>query len=63
VAKVQRDRIMEELGRQYPGYGLGEHKGYGTQEHCLALEELGPCAIHRLTFEPLRSRAQMRMDL
>jgi ribonuclease HII len=58
IAKVTRDQIMRDLERLYPGYGLAAHKGYGTAEHCEALAALGPCPVHRLTFEPLRSRAQ-----
>jgi ribonuclease HII len=56
VAKVTRDRMMVELDSQYPGYGLAQHKGYGTPEHLEALQKLGPCTIHRKTFEPVRKR-------
>ncbi len=56
VAKVARDRMMVELDGQYPGYGLAQHKGYGTPEHMEALQKLGPCPIHRKTFEPVRDR-------
>ena len=50
IAKVTRDRIMEEADREYPVYGFGRHKGYGTPEHRMALEQHGPCALHRRTF-------------
>jgi ribonuclease HII len=50
IAKVTRDRIMEEADREYPLYGFGRHKGYGTPEHRIALEQHGPCALHRRTF-------------
>jgi ribonuclease HII len=50
IAKVTRDRIMEEADRAYPLYGFGRHKGYGTPEHRIALEQHGPCALHRRTF-------------
>lgn len=50
IAKVTRDRIMEEADRKYPMYGFGRHKGYGTPEHRIALEQHGPCALHRRTF-------------
>ena len=50
IAKVTRDRIMEEADRKYPLYGFGRHKGYGTPEHRIALEQHGPCALHRRTF-------------
>lgn len=55
VAKVTRDRIMEEHDKMYPKYGFGKHKGYGTAEHMKAIKEHGPCDIHRRTFEPVRS--------
>jgi len=54
VAKVTRDRLMVELDGRYPGYGLAQHKGYGTPEHLEALQKLGPCPIHRKTFQPVR---------
>jgi ribonuclease HII len=53
IAKVTRDHLMMELDTQYPGYGLARHKGYGTQVHQQALAQLGPSAIHRMTFEPV----------
>jgi ribonuclease HII len=56
VAKVTRDRIMVELDSRYPGYGMAQHKGYGTPEHIEALRRLGPCPIHRRTFLPVRER-------
>lgn len=54
IAKVERDRMMVELCGQYPGYAFAKHKGYGTPEHQKALAELGPCAIHRRSFKPVR---------
>lgn len=54
VAKVYRDRLMVELDKLYPGYGLAENKGYGTAEHLRALKELGVSAIHRKSFAPVR---------
>jgi ribonuclease HII len=50
IAKVTRDRIMEEADREYPAYGFRRHKGYATPEHRMALEQHGPCALHRRTF-------------
>ncbi len=50
VAKVVRDRYMEELGQQYPAYGFERHKGYGTPAHQAVLRQLGPCPAHRSTF-------------
>ena len=54
VAKVTRDRLMIELDKIYPGYGLARHKGYGTKEHLACLRRLGPCPIHRQSFKPVR---------
>jgi ribonuclease HII len=56
IAKVTRDRIMEEADREYPVYGFGRHKGYPTPEHRTALELYGPCALHRLTFAGIWSQ-------
>ena len=50
LAKVTRDRLMEELDETYPQYGFAVHKGYGTKRHYEALREYGPCPIHRRTF-------------
>ena len=50
IAKVERDRLLEELGRRYPAYGFEHHKGYGTPEHWQALSAFGPCAEHRLSY-------------
>lgn len=54
LAKTERDRIMRALDDTHPGYGFARHKGYSTPEHLGALERLGPCAIHRRGFEPVR---------
>jgi ribonuclease HII len=56
IAKVSRDKEMEELDKQYPGYGLARHKGYPTRMHLQALDALGPCEIHRKSFAPVRDR-------
>lgn len=53
LAKVTRDRVMGRIALRYPGYGLEQHKGYGTRGHAQALAELGPSSIHRLTFQPV----------
>jgi ribonuclease HII len=55
IAKVHRDRLMCELDSKHPGYGLASHKGYGTPEHRRSLRELGPSALHRRTFAPVRA--------
>ncbi|MBL9215719.1 MAG: ribonuclease HII [Opitutaceae bacterium] len=50
IAKVTRDRLMDELDQAHPGYGFGQHKGYGTEEHREAILRLGRCAVHRDSF-------------
>lgn len=50
LAKVARDRVMEEYDKVYPQYGFAKHKGYGTKAHIEALREYGPCPAHRLSF-------------
>lgn len=50
VAKVTRDRLMDELDATYPGYGLAKHKGYGTKAHMDAIRQLGATPIHRQSF-------------
>ena len=67
IAKVTRDRQMEDLDAQFPGYGFAQHKGYYTPDHIAALRELGPCAIHRQSFAPVRdwrnARASGQLEL
>lgn len=53
LAKVDRDRVMEDLARDFPTYGFSRHKGYGTAAHLEALRRWGPCPIHRRSFEPV----------
>ncbi|RYL95475.1 ribonuclease HII [Sporolactobacillus sp. THM7-4] len=55
IAKVTRDRIMNDLDSRYPGYGFAVHKGYGTKEHLQAISRSGPCPEHRMTFAPLKN--------
>ena len=50
LAKTRRDAIMTGLDRKFAGYGFARHKGYGTEEHRVALQTLGPCPLHRKTF-------------
>ncbi len=54
VAKVARDGVMVAMGKAYPGYGFEKHKGYPTPFHLDALSRLGPCAIHRTSYRPVR---------
>jgi ribonuclease HII len=60
LAKNARDREMVMSCLQYPGYGFAQHKGYGTKLHMEALRRLGPCAIHRHSFAPVRAAAAGR---
>ncbi len=60
VAKVTRDRMMNELGAKHPGYGFAQHKGYGTDDHREAVLRLGRCAQHRGLF--LRKLLAGRVD-
>jgi len=53
LAKVTRDRIMEELDREYPQYGFAKHRGYATAEHLAMLKHHGPCPHHRRGFAPV----------
>lgn len=50
LAKVSRDKLMEEYDAMYPEYGFAKHKGYGTKQHIEALRQYGPSPIHRKTF-------------
>lgn len=60
LAKVARDRLMDQLELEHPGYGFGQHKGYATEEHRAALLRLGRCLHHRDTF--LRKLFTQRVD-
>jgi ribonuclease HII len=53
LAKVYRDRLLVELDREYPGYGLAQHKGYPCPAHLAALRRLGPTPLHRKSFHPV----------
>jgi ribonuclease HII len=54
LAKVARDLEMQRLDARYPGYGFARHKGYPTRAHLQALQALGPCAVHRRSYGPVR---------
>lgn len=54
IAKVTRDRLMEEYDELYHGYGFKNNAGYGTKEHLLGLEKYGVTPIHRRTFAPIK---------
>ncbi|SFS52050.1 ribonuclease HII [Marininema halotolerans] len=56
IAKTVRDEWMMKAAENFPGYGFDRHMGYGTAEHLGALDELGPCDIHRRSFGPVTNR-------
>ena len=62
VAKETRDQWMQKCDAEYSGYGFAQHKGYGTSMHLRALQELGPCAIHRRTFAPVRKALENKIQ-
>lgn len=55
VAKETRDAWMKSMDGLYPEYGFSAHMGYGTPQHMAALANHGPCAIHRMTFAPIKA--------
>ncbi|MDP2278502.1 MAG: ribonuclease HII, partial [Nitrospirota bacterium] len=57
VAKVTRDRLMQQYHEIYPEYGFEKHKGYGTKEHMEKLLSYGPCPIHRRSFDKVMDLA------
>ena len=58
LAKVTRDRLLNELHALHPDYGFDRHKGYGTAQHMLALQTLGPLDVHRRSFAPVAQALQ-----
>ena len=65
IAKVTRDRMMEQLDMQWPDYGFRQHKGYATPRHLEAIQKWGPCPIHRKSFDPVRCllATEVQLDL
>lgn len=63
LAKNHRDRYMEDLDKEFPGYGFAEHKGYGTSAHIESLRRLGPCPEHRMSFPAVRELTDCATDL
>jgi ribonuclease HII len=61
LAKVHRDRLIVELDREFPGYGLAEHKGYPCPAHKAALDRLGPTPLHRKSYQPV-AQALLRFE-
>jgi ribonuclease HII len=61
LAKTTRDALLVELDIQYPQYGFAGHKGYATARHLTAIEEYGPCPVHRHTFSPIKPDPQLKL--
>lgn len=61
LAKVTRDHIMDEYDAIYPQYGFKQHKGYPTKAHLQALQQFGPCPIHRFSYGPVMESNQLRL--
>ena len=59
MAKVTRDRLMDDLHQHYPAYGFNQHAGYPTKAHIEVLNQIGPCEIHRQSFGPVKRSAQL----
>jgi ribonuclease HII len=57
IAKVGRDHLMLDFDSEFPEYDFGSHKGYGTKRHRDLLYAFGPCAIHRMTYKPVKKAA------
>ena len=55
IAKVTRDRMIDEIDKEYPMYDLKNNKGYGTKKHLDALNEYGPCKYHRYSYSPVHN--------
>lgn len=55
IAKYKRDSLMRTYHNTWPGYGFNTNMGYGTKKHVEAIKDLGPCGVHRKSFEPLKS--------
>lgn len=63
VAKQHRDAMMVAFDAQFPGYGFASNKGYASAQHHEGLRRLGPCLLHRRSFQPLVQRDQLKLDL
>lgn len=63
IAKCHRDAFMVKAHRQFPEYGFNQHKGYPTRAHMAALQQHGPCDIHRRSFAPVKAAQQQGLFL
>ncbi|MFA6423422.1 MAG: ribonuclease HII [Patescibacteria group bacterium] len=55
IAKVERDKVMSDLAKNYPEFSFEKHKGYGTKIHQESLIKHGPCEIHRMNYKPIKN--------
>ncbi len=62
IAKVTRDRLAQDWGKDFPGYGFEKNSGYGTREHLAAIEKIGFTPIHRKTFEPVKGMIRQKFQ-
>ena len=62
MAKTLRDALMTQAAQRFPGYGFEGHKGYPSAAHREALQRLGPCPIHRMSYSPVRLAAELRLS-
>ena len=62
IAKVSRDRFMDEMDLKYPNYGFKRHKGYPTKDHIEAIKKYGITEIHRRTFKPIRTMLEEQLS-
>lgn len=60
IAKVTRDRMIDEIDKEYSMYDLKNNKGYGTKKHLEALKEYGPCKYHRYSYSPVSDSIKMK---
>lgn len=63
IAKVTRDRIMDELNKEYPMYGFKKHKGYVTKYHLEMLDKYGVSEVHRKSFAPVKAKLTEQLKL
>lgn len=55
LAKYAQCNVMDDIHKQYPEYGFNRHRGYGTVEHLRALQRVGPCKYHRMSYDPVKA--------
>lgn len=63
IAKVKRDKYMDEMAKRWPEYQFEKHKGYGTAKHLEILVKRGPCPLHRFSYAPLKNQVSRKSFL